>query len=109
MTSTQGLPHSISFAEAKSLAAENAQIHIGSHSLRKGESLLEHEFLEADHAWMFFQNHRIEVPVQNSLCRGAYAVSKRGHVRFIADYYHDQGEARAYLQVMSKYFLDNDL
>lgn len=95
----------ISFIEAKKLAEEAARINLSIFLSDPSIDLLRDEYLETEYCWMFFRNQGIIVPPEGSL-RGdwAYAVSKRGQIRQIADLSDDPIKLNAYLIKMSDYF-----
>ena len=53
---------------------------------------------------MFFRNRGIVIPPEQALRDGAYAVSKRGEVRYVFDFSDDPKQAEEYLQKMSNYY-----
>jgi hypothetical protein len=59
---------------------------------------------------VFFRNKQIEGPPERVLrWARAYAVSKKGEVRLIADFSDEPGKLNEYLQVMSSYFKERGL
>jgi hypothetical protein len=95
----------ISVDKARLLASSDPEL--AQLAIAQGSSPLEELFFEADNCWMFFRNRSLVLPY--SIGFDAYAVSKRGNVRRIADFFDDPQKAQDYLQVMSKHFADNDL
>jgi hypothetical protein len=101
----QKLNKEVSFCDAKNLAELSALGNLKNFLKDEKTSLLREDYLEAEHCWVFFRNKEIIVPPESSLggdC--AYAVSKAGEVRQIADLSSDNEQSLAYLQKMSDYF-----
>jgi hypothetical protein len=95
----------ISVTEARRIAQKVAEPALRPFMPEGGQDLLREEYAEAENCWFFFRNPEIFVPPEKSM-KGdwAYAVSKRGTARQIADFFDDKEGLRAYLQTMSDYF-----
>jgi hypothetical protein len=95
----------ISIAEAKKLAEEAAHSNLKGLLTGFDGNILREEFAEGENCWFFFRNPSIDVPPQMSLTgECAYAVSRRGEVREIADFSESPERLSEYLKVMSDYF-----
>jgi len=98
---------SISVEHARKIAEKSALNNLKSFLSDPSVPLLQESCLEAEFCWIFFRNKGINVPAERALTGDwAYAVSKRGHVRQIADLSGDTEKMLAYLEKMSKYFGD---
>lgn len=98
----------ISVAHARELAEESARGNLKHFVSNSSIPLLRSSFLEAEFCWIFFRNESIEVPADKALAGNwAYAVSKKGAVRQIADLSDDSEKMLEYLKKMSKYFEDH--
>jgi len=97
---------SITFEQARVRAENEARSHLKYFLKDESTPLLEERYLDAECCWMFFRNRAIVVPPEQSLRTGAYAVSKRGSLRYIADFSDDFAKLQAYLLTMSNYFRD---
>ncbi|WP_156459513.1 hypothetical protein [Brevundimonas sp. Root1279] len=72
--------------------------------------LLSAHVLEGEHCWFFFRNPTTEVPSAAWYAAGwAYAISRRGQVRSIADLSAEPDKQRAYLELMSAHFAHIEL
>lgn len=98
------LPY-ISFEQAKAIAEAVALTYVQRLDYDRSWPLLEDRCLEGEHCWMFFTNRRIYF-APGSLGSPAYAISKRGTGRIIANFYDDPVRAEEYLQTMSNYFYE---
>lgn len=97
----------ITFEQARALAENAARSMLGHLLKDEATPLLEDRYLDAECYWMFFRNKAIVVPPEQSLRTWAYAVSKRGCVRYIADFSADPAKLQEYLLTMSNYFRDH--
>jgi hypothetical protein len=71
--------------------------------------LLDEQWLEAAHCWMFFRDQSLPEPPDCVLAASAFVVSKRtGAGRLVADFRGDDDRLSAYLQTMSDYFATHD-
>jgi 30S ribosomal protein S13 len=66
---------------------------------------LSRDYMEAEGCWIFFRHERIHVSPESGPANSAIAVSKKGEVRFIADYRDNPERAKEYLQTMSEHFI----
>ncbi|WP_316228458.1 hypothetical protein [Bradyrhizobium sp. SZCCHNR1039] len=99
----------IDVAAARRIAEEAAQQKLERFLAEPDQPLLRDEFLEGANCWFFFRDPAIVVPPQYALgAECAYAVSKRGAVRTIADFFSDKEKLDSYLKTMSDYFLTHD-
>lgn len=99
----------ISVIEARSLAEEAALANLRTFLKEPQENVLRDEFVEGENCWFFFRNPSISVPPDKAL-KGdwAYAVSRRGQVREIADMSGEPERLTDYLKVMSDFFARNE-
>jgi hypothetical protein len=95
----------ISVSEAWEIAEKAALSNLQQFLTKPGEKLLREDFLESENCWFFFRNPDVYVPPEMSLSGDcAYAVSRRGQVRDIADFSGEPERLADYLKVMSDYF-----
>jgi len=97
-------PSEITLEKARDIAREQALFNLSAF-IEGDEDVLEADYLEAQHCWMFFRNRKISVP--NSALLGiewAYVVSKRGKFSMVEDYSSDNEKLVEYLKTMSDYF-----
>jgi hypothetical protein len=99
----------ITLDEARKMATDmvgyHAKMDIKNHSI----PLLQDDYLETDYCWMFFRNKAIVIAPERALSDCAYCISKKGHVRSIADFSSDPVRLQEYLQTMSNYFKEHGL
>lgn len=103
----------ISFEEARKLAEADARENLKVFMTDPATPPLRHEYLEAEHCWMFFRNLNIKLPdpgsVDGMIPDCAYCFSKSGEGREVADLSDDPVKCREYLQKMSDYFKEKGL
>ena len=97
----------ITFSEARYLAECSALSDIGCFRDSADIPLLDVKSYEGECCWFFFRNMEIIVPENMSLRAHAYAVSKRGSVRGIAEFSGDIIQIKEYLKKMSDHFKQN--
>jgi len=102
-------PLEINFAEAQKIAADRAKNTLSDDIKDSSIPVLQDNYMEADHCWMFFRNKAIVIAPERSLSDCAYCISKKGHVRYIADFSDDPVRLQEYLQTMSNYFKEQNL
>jgi hypothetical protein len=67
--------------------------------------ILEERFAESEECWMFFINKNLRFPPEATFpASAAYAVSKRGEVRTIADFSDNPPEMKKLLALLSEHF-----
>ena len=67
--------------------------------------VLDAEYRESDHCWMFFQRKDIYFPPGRELRKWAYANSKHSSEgRCVPDFRDDEARLREYLQLLSDHF-----
>jgi hypothetical protein len=103
-----GSAHTITVEEARQIAEASARRFLQDFVPDEKTPFLEEGCLEAENCWFFFGNRGIDVPLERSFSKGAYAVSKRGTLRLIADLSDDPERLIQYLQTMSDFFGRND-
>lgn len=95
----------ITLEKARSIAREQALFNLSSFVDEEGEDVLEADYLEAEHCWMFFRNRGIHVSKTVLLgIEWAYVVSKRGKFSMVQDFSSDREKLLEYLKTMSDYF-----
>ncbi|MDN4621042.1 hypothetical protein QCD85_23190 [Paenibacillus sp. PsM32] len=100
----------ITYEQAKNIAYKTAFDKLNRYSLDENIPLLSEEYKEAENCWFFFRNKKVYGPPEEELrwsC--AYAVSKKGELRTIADFSEETEKLIDYLQVMSDYFKQKNL
>jgi hypothetical protein len=98
----------IDVVEARKRAAEAAEYPLRRFVTKPGVNLLRADYAEGESCWFFFRNLEIFVPPESMMVGGwAYAVSREGQVRQIADFSGDQEGLEAYLKTMSGFFQRN--
>ncbi len=93
----------MNYHEARMLAAREALAVLGSFYSGPAEAVLDEEFLEAEHCWMFFRNRNIALP-KSSLLDLAFVYGKSGGARDVPDLRGQPEELEAYLQRLSALF-----
>ena len=69
------------------------------------QDVLDADYREADHCWMFFQRQDIYFPPGRELSKWAYANSKHStEGRCVPDFRDDEVRLREYLQLLSDHF-----
>jgi len=99
----------ITIAEAKKMAVDRIRRNTIYDVKDDSIPLLQDNYLETDYCWMFFRNKAIVIAPERALNGGAYCISKKGHVRYIADLSDDPVQLQEYLQTMSNYFKEQGL
>lgn len=100
----------ITFEQARIIAEETAIEELKTFMENPAMSVLREQYGEAEYCWFFFRNKQIEGPPERVLRWGrAYAVSKKGEVRLIADFSDEPEKLQEYLQVMSNHFKERKL
>ncbi|TXH31981.1 MAG: hypothetical protein E6Q98_26115 [Rhodospirillaceae bacterium] len=95
----------ITFEEARADAEKQAYADIDSFRKDKSIPLLDDEYLEAEHCWMFFQNKDIYLAPEYQFSHRAYAYSKKKGVgRTVYDLRDDPERMSEHLQYMSDFF-----
>ena len=93
------------FNQAKKLAEEAALDDLAEFMGDPTMNVLDDMYVEAEYCWFFFRNKQIQGPPERVLrWKRAYAVSKKGGLRVIADYSKDPVRLQEYLQIMSNHF-----
>lgn len=98
------------FEQAKKIAEKCVYKHLKLFLYNREINVLDENYLEAECCWFFFRNKLIEGPPEQALrwfC--AYAVSKRGELRTIADFSDEPEKLQEYLWVMSNHFKEKNL
>jgi hypothetical protein len=99
-----------SLEEARLIAETAAKKTLASCVNQNCSNLLEENVFEAEFCWFFFRNRMIICPPETSLAWSwAFAVSKRGELRSIADFYEEPEKLYEYLEVMSKHFKEKGI
>jgi hypothetical protein len=98
----------MNFHEARQLAQEDAMYHAQGLYFGKAEHVLDDDFLEAEHCWMFFRSRSIVMPPERSLSDFAYVFGKRGGGRWVPDYRGNEPRLREYLKTCSDDFATHD-
>lgn len=94
----------ISFSQAWAIAEQHARADLDGF-IGSSSPVLNSEYLEADHCWMFFRNDEIDVPADATLgMKWAYVVSKKGTYSMVQDFSNDQQKTQAYLKTLSDHF-----
>jgi len=94
----------INLSDARALARQQAQEMLG---MQESE-ILDSEYVEGEGCWIFFRRRTLTFPPHMSLASSAaYAVSKWGEVRIVADFSGELEEANALLLRLSEFFLLN--
>lgn len=89
--------------EARKLAESEALLQMGS-IIKIGQSALMDEYEEAENCWFFFRDRRVFGRPEDLLkWDWAYAVSKKGLVSLIHDFYDDKEKLDEYLCSYSEY------
>jgi len=95
----------ISVIQARQLARQAAYENLHMFVSRPDEEMLRQDVVERENCWFFFRNPDIAIPPEGMLKGGwAYAVSRRGEVRQIADFSDDADKLSDFLRKMSDYF-----
>lgn len=95
----------VTLEEAKAIARKEAFHNLRYFLKDDTTPLLSEQFLQEDGCWMFFSNKNIVLPPDRELTWGwAYAVSKKGNLRSIADFSDEPEKLQAYLQTLSDNF-----
>jgi hypothetical protein len=96
----------VTLNEARELARRAGKSYWRKYIPADCRDCLSEHYLEAEHCWFFFRNPSIVVPEEDHLVRSyaAYAVSKQGDVRSIADLSSDPEKLTDYLNLFSAYF-----
>jgi hypothetical protein len=90
---------------ARAAAQEYAMFDLQGLYSGPAQEVLDADYRETEHCWMFFQRNDISFPPERSLSKGAYAISKHsGEERFVPDFRHDEPRLLEYLQLISDYF-----
>lgn len=77
--------------------------------MAQASAVLNERFLEAENCWMFFRNREVDTGEGGFYTDMACAVSKRGEVSSINDFFDDEEDLMRYLQTMSDYFCERGL
>lgn len=94
----------ISLFQARKIADQQARSDLEGYTGSFSE-VLENEYLEAEHCWMFFRSREIDVPLDATLgIKWAHVVSKYGTYSMVQDFSEDPQRLQAYLQGMSDHF-----
>lgn len=92
----------ISFSDARALATLQAKAMLGTLEY----DVLSQEYAEAEGCWIFFRSRKFAFPPHMTLASSAaYAVSKRGEVRTVADFSDSPDELNSLLALLSAFFL----
>jgi hypothetical protein len=67
--------------------------------------LLREECSTAPHCWIFYRRSELVIPADMPLLRCAFAVTKRGTLRIVADYSGDPKKAQEYAEFLSNFCL----
>ncbi|THF73948.1 hypothetical protein [Cohnella fermenti] len=95
----------ITFEQAKAIAEKAAFEQLAPFVEDESDTVLSDKHAEAEYCWFFFRKQEIVGPPEKILTWGAaYAISKKGELRLIADFMNEPDKLREYIQVMSKYF-----
>ena len=95
----------ISIDAARRLAWEQARSLLSDYVEFDSQVDIPEEFAESEECWMFFINKNLKFPPEATLpASAAYAVSKRGEVRTIADFSGNPPEMKKLLALLSEHF-----
>lgn len=98
------------FNQAKEIAEAAAFEQLEPFMDNKTGNVLDEKYFEVECCWFFFRNKQIVGPPEQVLRWGrAYAVSKKGELRLIADFLNEPDKLHEYLQVMSNHFKERGL
>jgi hypothetical protein len=89
----------ITYDEARKVALRMVEFDVPSKFRERSLELLEKEYFEAEHCWMFFRSRAIALPSELALSDFAYCVSKNGTVRAIPNYSSDTIRAQEYCRL----------
>ncbi len=97
----------INFIEAKMLAESSAKklITVWGDLEDPSPPYLSNYYMEDKGCWIFFRHERIIIPPEKGPATSAFAVSKKGEIRLIADYRDSPERAKEYLKTMSDHFI----
>lgn len=99
------LSKEISLSDAQVLAALEARAMLGTLE----SDVLSLEYAEAEGCWIFFRSRKLTFPPHMTLASSAaYAVSKGGEVRTVADFSDNPEELNSLLALLSDSFLRNE-
>lgn len=94
----------ISLSQAWVIAEQHARADLD-RFVGSSSQVLNMEYLEADHCWMFFRTDEINVPLEATLgVKWAYVVSKNGIFSMVQDFSNDHQRLQKYLQTLSDHF-----
>jgi hypothetical protein len=94
----------IDLEQARRIAEAQASLNLAGY-VTEGEGVLQPEYLEGDHCWMFFRDKKNKIPANALLgIEWAYVVSKYGKFSLVEDFSDDGEKLLEYLEVMSAYF-----
>jgi len=95
----------INLSDARALAALAARAMLGTQECE----VLSPEYAEAEGCWIFFRSRNLAFPPHMTLASSAaYAVSRRGEVRTVADFFDRPEELNSLLSRLSDFFLRNE-
>lgn len=93
------------FHEARADAQTSAIFNLQGLYFGPPDDVLDANYLETDHCWLFFQRQDIYFPPGRELSKWAYANSKHSKEgRCVPDFRGDKKQLLEYLQVLSKHF-----
>ena len=100
----------ISFKEAEKMSERAAFEQLEPFMNDSEIDVLEKKFFEAECCWFFFRNRQIEGPSEYNLrWSRAYAVSKKGELRLIVDFWDEPDKLKQYLLTMSNHFKEKKM
>jgi hypothetical protein len=99
----------ISYKQAREIASKAAFEALTAFFDGTPKDALREYSIEGEHCWFFFRNTSIDIPEEMAFGRNfAYAVSKKGALRYVYDFSYDTEKLTEYLRVMSDYFSTHD-
>jgi len=99
-------PREINLSDARALAAVQAKAMLDTSEA----DMLSPDYVEAEGCWIFFRSRELTLPSHMELsASAAYAVSKWGEVRIVADCSDSPDQMNSLLALLSGYFLRSDM